>query len=277
MTLTRFDDADAFLAAAGPLVVHDAARTVWLRAWVESLKAAPQAERSFMAIWVRDATTGVGCQRGELPLVIGDSSQEAAVAFADALADEHPALSGVVGTLPACEAFVQRWQRRTGRTHALRFHMRNHVLDRLIAPAIVPGRVRVADASDREWLLEMHNAFAAETGVAWTSRSAERLVDERLAKASFRIWNDGVDVAFAGFAPAGRDAARVAPVYTLPRCRRRGYGGALVGAICADLLASGRRVYLVTDVSNPTSNQLYARLGFRPLDDFREFGLLELR
>ena len=109
----------------------------------------------------------------------------------------------------------------------------------------------------------------------WTPQTARRLVDERLATRSFRIWNEVADVAFAGFTLAGHDAARIAPVYTLPAFRNRGYGAAVVGAICADLVAAGRRVYLVTDVTNPTSNRLYARIGFRPLDDFREFDLVD--
>jgi predicted GNAT family acetyltransferase len=148
--------------------------------------------------------------------------------------------------------------------------MRNHVLDQLVLPATVPGNARVADGADREWLLAMHGAFAEEARVSWTSQSAQRTIDERLAAGLFRVWSDDGDVAFAGFTYAGSEAARIAPVYTLPNFRRCGYGAALVGALCADLLASGRRVFLVTDVTNPTSNQLYARLGFRPLDEFCE-------
>jgi predicted GNAT family acetyltransferase len=186
------------------------------------------------------------------------------------LASEHPELRGVVGSAEACAAFAQRWHALTGRSHALRHRMRNHVLDQLVLPATVPGNARVADGADREWLLAMHGAFAEEARVSWTSQSAQRTIDERLAAGLFRVWSDDGDVAFAGFTYAGSEAARIAPVYTLPNFRRCGYGAALVGALCADLLASGRRVFLVTDVTNPTSNQLYARLGFRPLDEFCE-------
>lgn len=271
MSLHRFDDVDAFAAAATPLVAGDDARSVGLRVWIAGAKQARDPERRFMATWLHGGVSGVGYQRGEYPLVIGDSAPAACAAFADALAPEWPQLAGVVGSEIACAAFARRWQARTGRRHAPRFHMRNHVLDRLVTLTAVPGSARIASDDDRDWLLAMHQAFAEEAHVAWTPQNARRLVDERLAAASFRIWSDGVDVAFAGFTPAASDAARIAPVYTLPAFRRRGYGAALVGAICADLLASGRRVFLVTDVTNPTSNRLYARLGFRPLDDFREF------
>jgi predicted GNAT family acetyltransferase len=269
MSLRRFEDARAFLAASIPLLAGDQARIAWLRAWVEGRKHVAE-ERSFMVTWVANGSTGVASQYGDAPLIVGDSAPEATEAFADALASEHPELRGVVGSAEACEAFARRWQALTGRPHALRHRMRNHVLDRLVLPAAVAGAVRVADGADREWLLAMHGAFAEEARVSWTPQSAQRTIDERLEAGLFRIWNDAEDVAFAGFTYAGSEAARVAPVYTLPDFRRRGYGAALVGAICADFLASGHRVFLVTDVTNPTSNQLYARLGFRPLDEFCE-------
>jgi GNAT superfamily N-acetyltransferase len=276
MSLVRFDSADAYLGAAAPLIAHDIARSVYLRAWIEGMKRASVTERAFMAIWRSDAAPGVAYQRGDQPVLIGDSATEACVAFADALADEHPKLEGVVGKLAACEAFGQRWAARTGRTRRLRHHMRDHVLRDLIVPPAVRGSIRVAGPDDRDWLLAMHYAFAADARLpSLTSESAREMVDDRLAAGTFRIWNDVEDVAFAGYVVAGPDAARVAPVYTLPAYRATGYGAAIVGALCAELTKAGRRVFLVTDLSNPTSNALYARLGFAPLDDFHAFDLVD--
>jgi uncharacterized protein len=275
MSLIRFDSADAYLAAAAPLIAHDVSRSVGLRAWIEGRKRASATERAFMAIWRSNDAVGVGYQRGDQPVVVGDSAARACCAFADSLADEYPKLDGVIGKLGACEAFADRWQVRTGRTHALRFHMRNHVLHELIAPPAVPGSIRVAGQGDRDWLIEMHHAFAVETGVPIATDSAPRLVDERLAEGRFRIWTDGEDVAFAGFTIAGPEAARVGPVYTLPAYRANGYAAAIVGTICAELTRSGRKVFLVTDIANPTSNALYLRLGFVSLADSHWFDLVD--
>ena len=62
--------------------------------------------------------------------------------------------------------------------------------------------------------------------------------------------------------------ARVAPVYTVPDRRGRGYATALVAALSRELLARGkRRLFLTTDAANPTSNAIYARIGYRPQNE----------
>jgi predicted GNAT family acetyltransferase len=61
---------------------------------------------------------------------------------------------------------------------------------------------------------------------------------------------------------------RVAPVYTPPEHRGRGYAAAATAVVSrAALDAGAREVLLYTDLANPTSNRLYARLGYRPVED----------
>ena len=62
----------------------------------------------------------------------------------------------------------------------------------------------------------------------------------------------------------------------MPAARGRGYATALVAALARALLAAGRRrLFLVTDVANPTSNAIYARIGFRPENDIYHFDLVD--
>jgi predicted GNAT family acetyltransferase len=79
---------------------------------------------------------------------------------------------------------------------------------------------------------------------------------------------DDGPVAFAGYNDAAPEFARIAPVYTFPDHRGRGYATALVAALARELLAAGkRRLFLTTDIANPTSNAIYARIGFVPESD----------
>ena len=62
--------------------------------------------------------------------------------------------------------------------------------------------------------------------------------------------------------------ARVGPVYTPPDHRQHGYGGAVTVAVSQGALDAGAgQLVLFTDLANPTSNALYPRLGYRPVQD----------
>ena len=51
-------------------------------------------------------------------------------------------------------------------------------------------------------------------------------------------------------------------------CRRQGYGGAVTAAASQAALDAGAgHVALFTDLANPTSNALYQRLGYQPVED----------
>jgi len=68
--------------------------------------------------------------------------------------------------------------------------------------------------------------------------------------------------------PTGRWDGRLGPVYTPPEHRRHGYASALTAAACRRALDSGaRHLVLFTDLANPTSNEIYQRVGFRPVED----------
>jgi predicted GNAT family acetyltransferase len=64
---------------------------------------------------------------------------------------------------------------------------------------------------------------------------------------------------------------RIGPVYTPPELRRRGYASSAVAAVSRQALAAGaQRCALFTDLSNPTSNKIYADVGYRRIADWEE-------
>jgi len=86
------------------------------------------------------------------------------------------------------------------------------------------------------------------------------------------LWDDeaGAPVSLAGRTPPAASVSRLAPVYTPPESRRRGYGAAVTAACTRDALDRGaEHVVLFTDLANPTSNAIYQRIGYRPMSDRR--------
>jgi RimJ/RimL family protein N-acetyltransferase len=277
LMVIRHRDADAFLAAAESALVRDPAA----RAFYTALAMAP-AERigafeatRYFATLIGDNVLGVAMQTApDRQLVLQGCDAAAAPALADDFADTGRPLRGVVGERPVCEAFLRTWATAHDDRYALWVHMRNHrltaVTDGLPACA---GSMRIADEADADWVVAQQIAFVNEVRIPETPERVERAVLQRITQRRFRIWDhDGAAVAYAGFSDAADAGARIGPVWTLPAYRGHGYATALVAALARELLARGKQeLFLVTDLANPTSNAIYARIGFRPLRDFCEF------
>ena len=63
--------------------------------------------------------------------------------------------------------------------------------------------------------------------------------------------------------PPSFGVARVGPVYTPGAHRGHGYASATVAAVSRMLREAGAEVCLFTDQANPTSNKIYAAIGYR--------------
>ncbi|PRY22429.1 GNAT family N-acetyltransferase [Pseudosporangium ferrugineum] len=97
----------------------------------------------------------------------------------------------------------------------------------------------------------------------------EKFVAGRLAYGGMLLWeNGGLPVSTASLSRPDAGMVRVQAVYTPREHRGRGYAGAVTAAISrAAREAGATEVVLFTDLANPTSNALYQRLGYEPLED----------
>jgi GNAT superfamily N-acetyltransferase len=270
MRVIRHSDPDAFLFAAAPMSSRGEASASFFSGMAHSMKRTPprDGERVYLATVADDHVYGAAMQREDGPVVIGESDAAACQAFAADLAGDWPQLQGVVGAPAGCEAFTQKWSELTGRGCRLRVRLRQHALTVVNDVPAALGASRVATIVDAEWLIEAQIAFIAEVDIPDSPARLRDLIPRRIARGDFRIWEHGRPVAYAGFNDAAPGFARIAPVYTLPDCRGHGYATALVADLSRELLASGKRkLFLTTDIANPTSNAIYARIGYRAEND----------
>ncbi|MGA4858100.1 GNAT family N-acetyltransferase [Streptomyces koyangensis] len=206
-----------------------------------------------------------------VPMVVG-GDEAAARGLARALAGgDGPALGGVGAPAEQARAFAGEWARTTGQATRRTFRKRLYRLGTLHRPAPPPGRARSAGEGDRATLERWHDGFAADVG-ATAGLGAGAWVDAGLARGGIRLWEDGgrpVAMAVATLPVAG--SVRVTTVYTPPALRGRGYAGAVTADLSARVTAGGDEAVLFTDLTNPTSNGLYRRLGYEPLAEFEEY------
>ncbi|CAM5549075.1 N-acetyltransferase [Streptomyces tanashiensis] len=167
-------------------------------------------------------------------------------------------------------AAVEAYAEATGRPWAPTVRMRLFRLGELTPPDPAPaGRGRAATEADvplvAAWTTEFAVAIGDEPAEDYTG-----FVTERTSEGRLWLWEgpDGRPVSMAAVSRTIEGQARVHLVYTPPAERGRGYAAGVTEAVSRAALDGGvAQVLLFTDLSNPTSNALYQRLGYRPVTD----------
>jgi predicted GNAT family acetyltransferase len=179
-------------------------------------------------------------------------------------------LPGVSGEPATARAVAGAWERRCGGTARRRVEMAMHQLSAVVGPQRrARGALRLAQERDRTTLEQWEDAFAAEAHLPIDDAAA--IVASRLTQQRQFVWeHDGAVCTVAASRRIG-GIVRLGPVYTPPEHRRRGYAASAVADVCHAALADGaRECMLFTDLSNPTSNRVYAAVGFRRFADWEE-------
>lgn len=276
MPIVFHADPQSFAQAARSVASRSPCSEALVAIWCASLTSHPPARDVPFLLVTAEASgaRAIAMQHGHA-LLLEHSDPAAVSLIAHALADLDHAVPGIEGDAAACAAFVEAWQARTGRVAAKRFRLRHHMLED-VSPVRVPsGASRRADERDAEWLVRAHDAFTDEAKVPRAPQGTERMVRQRLADARYRLWEDRGIVSFLAANLIDGGHARIGPVYTPPEHRGRGYATALVASASRELIARGAaRVFLTTDLANPVSNAIYARVGFRAVDDTVAFDLV---
>lgn len=216
-----------------------------------------------------ERVAGAFVQTPPYPLVFARTPDAALPALVEALLDEGQPLTFANAETATAEEFARLWTAETGTVQRVVRNERLFRLAGLVPPAPMPeGTPHAASADDRETLIAMVRAFQSEAVGAGRLDPA-RQVDARLASGGFTVWSvDGVPTSLAAMSGIVAGVARIGPVYTPPEHRGRGYGSAATAARAAAALDAGAaEVVLFTDLANPTSNSIYRKLGFAPVED----------
>jgi predicted GNAT family acetyltransferase len=186
--------------------------------------------------------------------------------------EDVPGANGAIGpATELCEAVA----RARGRSVVTDMALRLHRLVELTAPEGVAGHGRAAAADDADLLATWRMAFHREAhsgsgALEENDEQAAEAVRRSIAAGTTWVWEDaaGEVVCYVGANPPAYGVARVGPVYTPPAHRRHGYAAACTALASAALRDEGAdEVCLFTDLANPTSNGVYLRIGYRPVDD----------
>jgi RimJ/RimL family protein N-acetyltransferase len=207
------------------------------------------------------------------PLLVSELNDSAAEALMKLWLSEDPAPPGVTGVPETARAVAAAWENATYGRSSCRMREAMHLLRDVVDPPHLPhGELRRATQQDRGLLIAWERAFVEEAGVIPSAAEvAEQTVDSRLSTGAQFLWYDRHPVSALAVSPQIGGTVRIGPVYTPPEHRRHGYASAAVARASRDAMDRGaRQCMLFTDLANPTSNKIYAAVGFRRIGDWEE-------
>lgn len=266
-------DARAFLEDAGPFLRSSPAEhNLILSIAEETADGAGHGTDGppfFASILERGEVAGAVFRTPPHKLGLTRMPMEAVQELAETVAGRWRRLPAVLGPAEPAEAFARAWSRIRGQEWRPGEEQCIYRLDRVDPPIGVSGRMRVAAEDDAPLVERWCAAFADELGETYAvSPETQR---EWLRDGTAVLWGDPEPTCMAvgrGFTSGG---ARIGYVYTPSEARGNGYASALVAALSQRLLDGGLSFCILYALaSNPVSNGIYQRIGYRPVASVRD-------
>lgn len=191
---------------------------------------------------IDDRPVGAALRTPPYKVALSGMTADVARALGRELASHE--LPGGFGDLPTVAAFADA----AGRRHAVRIHEIQYVQEAVVPPPPVPGTARHYVDTDADLYVRWEADFAAEAGVRRSADPLGSLRSRITTGGGLWLWEvDGRPVSMCGRTGPVTGVPRIGPVWTPP------------------FDAGVRACTLFADATNPTSNGIYERIGFRPV------------
>ena len=189
--------------------------------------------------------------------------------LSDLVFKEYSILPSVNGAKVVVESFVNDWFLKTKSQGQSTLPMRLHRLDTVANLSLPSGTFKRAQEKDapliHQWLLQ----FQEDTVGDQPPSFEEVAKDLSSADPRFYLWYvDDEPVSMAAWSRPTKTGVSVNAVYTPKNRRGHGYATAVVHQLSTLLLSRGFLFcILYTDLTNPVSNSIYAKIGYRGILD----------
>lgn len=165
---------------------------------------------------------------------------------------------GVVGPIDVASQFALEWASLNKTGAYVKMQQKIYKLDKVSAVSHSQGYLRMADLNDLPLVSDWINDFASSINEQMTLEESTKKAQEFINDSSLFLWVDQVPVCMAKKARPTKNGIVITYVYTPPHLRNKGYATSCVSSLSQLLLNEGNSFCaLYTDLSNPTSNQIY--------------------
>jgi predicted GNAT family acetyltransferase len=190
--------------------------------------------------------------------------------IADDLIEKDWEVRGVTATKSLALSFAELWTGKTGSGYALEMALRVYECRAVIPPASIPGELHQATLDELEMVTQWTFAFMEETfpHQVLEPQAIQALVRSRVEDGEIFLWHHDLPVSMAASTRPTMNGISINYVYTPDQYRHNGYASACVADLTQTLFSSGYKFCsLNTDLANPTSNSIYKKIGYNPIQD----------
>lgn len=263
--------AAAFLARAEPwLLSREAENNLILSlAYARRDKGLAEPDALFATVEAEGMVVGCALRTPPHKLLLTRMPVGAAADLIAVVSELYEEIPAVLGPGPEAEAVATAWVERRGGRCRPGLPQRIYRVDTVVPPKDVPGRLRPARESDVDLATEFAAGFARDAGQQFAIGRDGIL--RHVERKALYLWEDREPVCMVVAQGVTPNGCRIGFVYTPESARGNGYASAATAAASqAHLDAGGSFCVLYTDLTNPVSNRIYQRIGYRPVLDVRD-------
>lgn len=206
------------------------------------------------------------------PLALTEMGEGEVKALVDYLISRKIEVHAVVGASVSSEMFLRLWKN----PGCLHMHQGIYELTKVIMPKVNGLKLHRANKEDLSICQSFLEGFVGECFpgekevVARASEIAKRNVE---GKNLYILQNEkGESLSIAAKVRESKNAGTVSLVYTPKELRGRGYGSLVTALVSKEIMNNGKqKCNLFTDMSNPTSNSIYQKIGYKKIGESKHF------
>jgi len=212
-------------------------------------------------LWSLEKPGACALQQPGYGIALGQLDQDDAKQLAEVIGGHE--FPSVIGADQSADWFVE-----AAKTHGHCFpKVRRETVHVLSCHSVVRdviGSPRMAIPHDLDIVISWLNAFGTEALPGGQSVQREEALD-RINKGRVYLWCVRKQpVAMSCVGRVLGNAASIAPVYTIPDKRGRGYAGAITAFVAQAIISRNyKQVFLYTDDTNPAASRCYEKIGFQ--------------
>jgi predicted GNAT family acetyltransferase len=192
--------------------------------------------------------------------------------LADYLLEGAASVPGVLGPKAEAKLFANYWTSKTGRSCHLKMSERIYACEKVIPPVHAFGQLKPAKEVDQALLSDWCEQFCIDARIDDETVYFKAQLPRKLADQSIFVWETDEAVSMAAIERETAHGVAISWVYTPRHLRNKGYATACVAALTQRMLDSGKQFCcLYTDLTNPTSNSIYQKIGYQPICDVQDW------